>query len=185
MPHAAKSSLTLAKDHLGTQQALVRSGIPHSVLGNNWYFENLFYSLPAALKSGHWYTSAGDGCIGYISREDCARVAAAVLASDTPDAYYDVAGETALTTREIAFIVREVTGAPLEVVDVTDAQLTQGLIGAGVPEPFAYLFAEFDRATREGDLSATSDVVKRLTGRAPDTLRDFVRASAQALTSAA
>jgi NAD(P)H dehydrogenase (quinone) len=185
MPTAARSSLSLAKDHLGTEQALARSGVAYTVLGNNWYFENLFHSLPAALKSGHWYSSAADGRIGYISREDCARVAAALLSSDDAlDTYYEVAGEAGLRTVDIASIVTEVTGKRLEVVHVTDAQLTQGLLAAGVPEPFANLFTEFDRATREGDLAATSDVVRRVTGRSPDALRDFIGANAQALVSA-
>jgi len=184
LPGAARSTLALARDHEGTEQALAASGVPSTVLGNNWYFENLFYALPAALKSGRWHTAAGDGRIGYIAREDCARVAARVMVLDRPDPYYDVAGETALTTSDIAAIVRDVTGAALEVVQLTDTQLRDGLLAAGVPPPFADLLTEFDRVTREGELGVTSDTVRRLTGRDPETLRDYIGAHAQALTAA-
>ena len=83
MPKPETSAVLFAPDHVGTEKALAASGLKGwTVLRNNWYFENLLHSLPHAIKSGTWYTAAGEGKIAHIAREDLARAAAAALASD-------------------------------------------------------------------------------------------------------
>ena len=59
LPNADTSKVSFAPDHLGTEQAIKATGLPYLIFRNSWYAENLFMSLPNALKSGQWYTSAG------------------------------------------------------------------------------------------------------------------------------
>ena len=51
MPDAA-SPIVFAGDHRGTEEAIIASGISHTILRNSWYMENLAMSLPSALASG-------------------------------------------------------------------------------------------------------------------------------------
>lgn len=180
----AGSPIPFAPDHYETEQAIERSGIAFTILRNGWYAENLFGALPQVLSSGKWFTSAGEGRVAHVAREDTARVAAAALASDAAEsARFDVTGPEALTTAEIAAIASEVTGTPIEVVQVTDEQLADGLAKAGVPEVYVGLLVSFDANTRAGRINLVSNTVKRLTGREPQSLHAFLREHRAALVA--
>lgn len=179
------SPIPFAPDHYGTEQALTESGIGWTVLRNSWYQENLFHSLPKVLASGKWFSAAGDGKVAHVSREDAAYAAEAALAAQpNGNARYDITGSELLTTKEIAKLAAEATGKPIEVVSVTDEQLTQGMIAAGLPAFLAPVFASFDTNTRAGNIAIASGAVQKLTGRAPRSLKQFFSANKEALLHA-
>ncbi|MEC9344193.1 MAG: SDR family oxidoreductase [Pseudomonadota bacterium] len=186
MPAPETSAVLFAPDHLGTEQAIKASGVGYTILRNGWYMENLFMALPAALASGQWYTSAGEGRIAHVARADEAAAAAAALASATTEsAVHTLTGGEALTTEEIAALVREVAGRPLAVVQVTDEQLGEGMKAAGVPEFLVPTLVSFDRNTREGHIAMVTGDIEKLTGRKPQTLKTFLEANLAALTAQA
>lgn len=166
MPKPETSAVLFAPDHVGTEKALAASGLKGwTILRNNWYFENLFYSLPSAIKSGTWYTAAGEGKIAHIAREDLARAAAAALASDKGGkTTYTLTGAQEYTTGEIAKLVSDAVGKPIAVVQVPLEGLVQGMVGAGFPEAVARLFGSFDTNTAQGGLSGVTGDYKKLTG---------------------
>lgn len=179
------SPIPFAPDHYGTEQALAESGLGWTVLRNSWYQENLFHSLPQVLASGKWFSAAGDGKVAHVSREDAAYAAAAALAAEpSGNARYDITGTELLTTAEIAKLASEATGKPIEIVSVTDEQLTQGMIAAGVPASFAPILASFDTNTRVGNAAIATDAVQKLTGRVPRSLKQFFAANKEALLHA-
>jgi NAD(P)H dehydrogenase (quinone) len=92
-----------------------------------------------------------------------------------------VTGPAALTKSEIARLASEVTGKPITVVHVSDEQLAAGLASAGLPEFVVTLLVGIDANTRAGGLATSSDAVERLTGRAPQSLRQFLTAHRAAL----
>ncbi len=179
------SPIPFAPDHYGTEQALAESGLGWTVLRNAWYQENLLHALPQALGSGKWFSAAGDGKVAHVSREDAAYAAAAALAA-TPNGNvrYDITGGEAITTAEIARLASEATGKPIEVVNVSDEQLTQGMIAAGMPAFLAPVYASFDTNTRVGNAALATDAIQQLTGRAPRSLKQFFAANKEALLHA-
>ncbi len=186
MPNPDDSLVTFAPDHLGTERAIEASGLGWTMLRNNWYFENLLHALPNVLRSGTWYTATGNGRAGWVSREDCARIAAAVLASPTlTNARYDVTGPALLTTDEIATQISRALDTPIRVIHVTDEQLAQGLRAAGLPEAIVPTFVSFDSNIRAGKLSMVSDAVERVTGRAPQTFESYLRTNQASLAQLA
>jgi NAD(P)H dehydrogenase (quinone) len=179
------SPIPFAPDHYGTEQALAESGLGWTVLRNAWYQENLFHSLPSVLASGKWFSAAGDGKVAHVSREDAAYAAAAALAAQpNGNARYDITGSESLTTKEIAKLASAATGKPIEVVSVTDEQLKQGMIAAGMPDFLAPVYASFDTNTRVGNVAFATDAVQKLTGRAPRSLQQFFAANKEALLHA-
>jgi NAD(P)H dehydrogenase (quinone) len=176
------SLIPFAPDHYETEQALAKSGLGHTILRVSWYAENLLRSLPSILPSGKWYSSAGDGRVANVARNDVARAAAAALAK-TPGGKFDITGPDLLTTRQIAAIVAAVFGKSVEVVPVGDEQLLAGMIAAGVPKAFAELGVAFDANTRAGKVDVISDAVLKLTGRPPESLRDVLAANKTALAA--
>jgi NAD(P)H dehydrogenase (quinone) len=176
------SPILFAPDHYDTEQAIKASGVPYTIFRNGWYDENLFMSLPQILASGHWYTSAGDGRISYGARDDLAAAIAAGLASGTAEsATYTLTGPKAYTVAEVAALVTEVTGKPIEVVQLSDEALTEGMKAAGLPEPVARLLVSFDAATRAGNLGMVTDSVEKLSSRKSVSLRQFLEANKASL----
>ncbi|RUU28387.1 MAG: SDR family oxidoreductase [Mesorhizobium sp.] len=183
MPNPEPGSPVLfAGDHYGTEQAIKASGIPFTIFRNGWYQENLFMSLPHAIASGQWHTSAADGRIAHGARDDMAAAIAAGLASRaTESTTYTLTGPQAYTVAEIAALVTDVTGKPIEVVQLSDEALTEGLKAAGVPEGFAPVITSFDTNTRSGRIAMVTDAVETLSGKKPQSLKNFIEANKAAL----
>ena len=185
MPMPEDSPLLIAPDHLGTEQALADSPLSWTILRNCWYMENLLMTLPAALASGQWYSAAGDGKVAYVARDDLAHAAAAALASnDTRKTTHTLTGSDAFTTEEVAKRVTALTGKPISVVHVPLDRLIQGMVAAtGWPVELATLFASFDTNTKAGRVAAVTQALHALTGRAPQTLDDWLASNTAALAS--
>ena len=176
------SPVLFAGDHYGTEQAIKASGIAYTIFRNGWYQENLFMALPHAIASGKWFSSAADGRVAHGTRDDMAAAIAAGLASGSSESHiYTLTGPQAYTTNEIAALVSEVTGKPLEVIQLPDEALTEGVKAAGVPEDFARIIVSFDVNTRAGRIGEVTDAVEKLSGRKPRTLKQFLEANKTAL----
>ena len=180
------SAITFAPEHHGTEEALRASGIGYTILRNNWYAENLLGSLPNALASGQWYSSARAGRTSYVSREDCARAAAGALLRPATNQTYSITGPEALSTVEVARLASDLTGKPLAVVDVSDEQLAAGAKAGGVPDfVVEHFLVAFDRNAREGKVEQVTDAVETLWGEKPLSLTTFLEANKPALVQAA
>lgn len=154
------------------------SGLGYTILRNSWYMENLFGALPQALKSGQWFTAAGQGKNPYVAREDLARTAAAALASgDASNKTYTLTGAEALSVEQIAALASEVFGKTIEVVHVPDEGLKQGLVAAGIPDFVAPMIVSFDANARAGKFDIVTDSIETLTGKPPLRLKAFFEAN--------
>lgn len=175
LPKPETSAILFAADHLKTEQVIQSSGISWTFLRNNWYFENLFLSLGAALASGNWYSAAGEGRIAHISRDDLAYAAAVALASDdVGNKTYTLTGSESYSTAEIVAKVKDIAGKPLELVPVTDEQKVAGLQQAGFPEYVANVFASIDTGVRLGDLADITTDFVTLTGKQPQSYQSWL-----------
>ncbi len=182
LPNAATSKVSFAPDHFQSEEAVKATGLPHLIFRDNWYSENLFMSLPQALKTGQWYTSAAGGRTAYVARDDIAAAIAGALANPpAASTTYTLAGPEALTNAEVAALATKILGKPIQVVDLTDEQLAGGMKAAGVPEAFIPTFVSFDAAARAGDLAAVTDDVETLSGRKSQRLAAFLEANKAAL----
>lgn len=174
--------ITLAPDHHGTEQALAASTLDWSVLRNNVYTESLLGALPRAVATGQLVAAAGDGRAASITREDCARVAAAALASTgTGRSTLDITGPAAVSQAEIAAIAGELTGKPVVYVPVPAEGLAAGLAQAGLPGFVVDLVVSFDVAIAQGYLEGVSTSVADLTGTPAQSVREFLTANRAAL----
>lgn len=184
MPKPDTSAVLFAPDHLNTEKALAASGLKGwTVLRHNWYAENLLMALPQALQSGTQYSAAGQGKIPYIARDDLARADAAALINESGKKTYTLTGAKEYMADEIAALVSKATGKALNVVHMPVDGLVQGMIGAGVPEGMARLFASFDQNAAQGGLSGVTGDYKALTGQEPESLENWLTWNAAAFAS--
>jgi len=183
MVNPVGSPIAIAIDHALTEAALAESTLDFTVLRNNIYTDMLGVYLPPAIASGSLVDACGTGATAFVTREDCARVAAAVAARPTAGRQtLDVTGPAGVTRDEVAALASEILGRPIRHVSVAVPALVAGMVEhAGMPKPIAELYATFDVGAAQGYLATPSDTVQRLTGRAPQSVRDFLVAHKQAL----
>lgn len=150
-----------AADHQATEEALRASGLDWTMLRNSIYMHGLIGQAARMVADGRATIPPNESPIGYISREDCARAAAAVLATPGHEGKaYDITGPALLGVRETAAVASAVTGKKIEVV--------QG--GADTRPGFGRPAMAF-----------TTTHFKDLTGREPTSLRQLFEANREAL----
>jgi NAD(P)H dehydrogenase (quinone) len=173
---ADTSSLLLAEEHRATEELLAGAGIPFALLRNGWYIENYTGQLPVYVEHGI-AGAAGAGKVSAATRADYAQAAAAVLAGEGHDgAVYELGGEP-FTMTELAEVVSAATGRTVTYTDLPVEQYQAVLVGAGLPEPVAAVFADGDRGVATGELLVEGSDLEKLVGRAPTRLADAVAAA--------
>lgn len=172
-PVSANPSLVVP-DHEATEAAIVASGVTWTFLRNNMYAHMQVPGLEHAATSGRWVTNTGDGGVAYVTRDDAAAAAAAVLTSaGHQNVAYDITGPTAWTGDELAALAATrpaAAGRDVQVVHVDDRAFAAGLREAGLPDPLVELLTSIGASARAGYLEAVSSSVTDLTGSAAATL---------------
>lgn len=132
--------------------------------------------MTAAASSGTLVTNTGSGAVAYVSREDCAAAAAAVLVADGHAGNaYDITGPELIDAAKRAEIFADITGKTIEVVQVDDDTFAQGLADAtGMPISATRGMASFGQAAREGYLAVVSADFENLTRRKATDLRSVL-----------
>jgi NAD(P)H dehydrogenase (quinone) len=175
------SPFLLASDHYGTEQAMIASGLSYTIFRVNSYHENLLMFLPNIVADGRWLTSAGDGRVAYAARDDLAAAIAGRLASDSADnAVFNLTGPNAYSNADVAELVSQVTGRPIEIVPVSDETLSEALTAA-LPEDLARLMVSVDVNVRMGNSDLVNDTIEELSHRSPMPLERFLEANKPAL----
>ncbi len=180
------SPIKIAPDHRGTEEALAASSMGWTALRNNIYAEVLIGTLRQAIQmGGKLFSAAGDGKTAYITREDCARAAAAALADSFEGRRtLDITGPEALSRAELADIASRITGQTVVYVPLEPDQMIQGMVSAGLPAPVAEILASFDAGIAQGKCATVSGAVEGLTGRKPTRVADFLAAQPELLAAA-
>jgi len=166
----------VAADHRGTEALLTGSGVEWTLLRNALYSEFRVPEARAALASGVFGHNQGGGRCAYVSREDCAAVAAAWLTGGAEHAgrTYDVTGPDLLTAEDLASLYAAAGSSPVTAENLDDDAFVAGLQAGGTPREVAGLLASFGAAIRGGHLDQQSTTVEDLTGRPPRTVSEVL-----------
>jgi len=178
IPEPEGNPAAASPSHHATELAVRESGLEWTFLRNSLYSDFQVPVVAQAIESGQLVTSAGDGRVAYVSRDDCAAAAAAVLVQDGYEGKaYDITGPEAIGPRDLAALAAELGARAVEVVSVDDDALVAAMIANGVPEAVAAIRLSFVVAAREGFLDTVSSAVEDLTGNPPTSLREVVVAA--------
>lgn len=171
----AQNPAAVVPDHAGTEQALRDSGLHWTMLRNHLYSHMQIPALQNAAATGRLVTNIGEGRSAFVTREDCAEAAAAVLIqSGFEDRVLDISGPEAVGVHDLLSLAKQLRGDEVELVQVEDDQLIAGLQAAGLPEQAVAVITSFGAATRNGFLEQVTTAVADLTGRAPTRFADVV-----------
>lgn len=180
---SADSPSVVVREHHATEEAARASGLAYTFLRNNLYSEFQIAAGVGAVAGGAVYSNKGGRGVAYVTREDCAAAAAAVLAggAEHENVTYEITGAEAISDERLAELYAQVAEQPIGVVEVDDAALTAGMIAGGVPEFMAPILVGFGEAARLGKLELVSTAVADLTGKAPTSLASVLMDAKEAL----
>ena len=175
---ATTSELILAPEHKATEELIAASGIPATILRNNWYTENYAGTLDLARETGVVASSAGDGRVASASRVDYADAVAAVLTSEGHEGrVYELSGDVAWTFAELAAAISTVVGREVVYERLDRDSHLAALAAAGPPDGTAQFVVALDQNIRDGALAETSGDLSRLIGRPTTPLVDGLTAT--------
>jgi NAD(P)H dehydrogenase (quinone) len=182
-------------DHIETERLIKASGCAWTMLRDAHYADAMILMAgPGVLQTGKWVGNAGEGREAMVWRDDCVESAAAVLLGDGHQGKtYNITGPDLQTFGEMAALMAEITGRPVEYVSVDDAGQYAMFDAMGIPrrpvddQSVAGIpwnsddMVTFGRAIREGFLAICSGDVERLTGRPARSVRQMIEDNAAML----
>ena len=176
---APDAVFTLARQHAATEAALAATGVRTTVLRHAMYAD--FVPFFAVAEDGRAVIAApaDDGRASFVSRDDLADVAAAVLGEDSPaldGAVLDVTGPEALSLDDAAAVLAAVTGRPAVYRRQTVAEAWATRRPSGHPDWEIEGWVTSYRAIAAGELARVTDAVPALTGHPARTVAEHLRA---------
>jgi NAD(P)H dehydrogenase (quinone) len=177
---------TIAGDHLRTEKILQESGVAWTLLRNQIYANGLVDQAVQIARDGRYVTHTPDARVAYVTREDCAAAAAAVLATPGHEnKAYNITGPDAVGPRELVALVREISGKPIELVVRTEAEYRRDLADSGMPEAAISGTISFAAELDSPYLREPSTAVAELTDRPATSVRALLTENRERLRAAA
>jgi len=156
------SKLPIGRAHYEAEAALQASGMRWTILRPHVFMQNLLAQAPEIVYEGRIVGASGDGRIPFIDTRDIAACAAVALTRAGHDGQkYILTGPEALSYYDIARILSEVIGRPVEYHDRFDEGRDRNTLAA------------HQRAG--GKTAIVHDTVRLMLGRAPRSFAEFAR----------
>jgi len=163
---ADRNTSPIAADHKVTEAILRDSGVTWTALRDQWYIDRIVAQAATMIENGRVLVDPDEVGAAYITREDVAAAAAAVLTTaGHENRVYELTGPELIRTRDIAQIASDISGVAIEIVEATPAQMDE------VTAPLA-------------SSETLSTHVEDLTGQRGTTARQFLEANREALLAA-
>lgn len=169
-----------ADDSLPLRQAelhLERSGLAWNVIRPNWFMQNFnSYWLAGINQQSRILLPAGKAKGSFIDARDIAAVSAELLTrSDFDNREFDLTSAEALDHDQVAAILSQASGRVIAYEEITPEAMLQGLLGAGLPRPYAEFMVVILGYFKAGYAERVTDAVASITGRAPITFAQYAK----------
>jgi NAD(P)H dehydrogenase (quinone) len=162
--------------HWPTEQAIAASGLTYTILRHALYAEILVGDLDDTLASGVLRRCGGSAACTYVARDDLGLSAATVLANGSAEnRILNETMERSYTGDEVADAISRCFGRPVRYEAVSaeawPAYMTEKW---GLPPALAASTIGTMRAIEAGQFDLVTEDYRSVTGRAPDTLDEFL-----------
>jgi len=181
----------VTEDHRETERLIQESGVDYTFLRDAHYADAMILNAgPGFIAAGRWLTSTAGGREAMVWREDCVDSAVAVLTTlGHQNQVYEITGPNRENFAEVAQMLSEVSGHPVQLVETTDDGMYAHFDAMGIPrKPVDDLsvagipwnsedMVSFEQAIREGHLDVCTGDVEKLTGRPARSVRAMIEAN--------
>ena len=162
--------------HARTADYVKRSAMPYTLMDNTMYADMIPFLIGKDILNNGVSIPAGDGRTPFLPISDMAEANAVVLTTQGHEnKEYVIAGETAFSFAEIAHLLSDITGKPIIYNQPEIGSYVAQLVNGGVSKEDAAYIARFSGAIANGEFDTGKSDVKKLLGRSPASLKDYLR----------
>jgi uncharacterized protein YbjT (DUF2867 family) len=170
----------LVTQHERVIDHLKSSGIPWTLVSPNTVMESNLLPVAETIRTlATIFGAAGDGRVGLVALDDCARAATTVLTTGIAQhngQNYEITGPEALTFTDLAARFTHLLGHPISYQDMPVDDFGQMLVTEAGFDPATIetdVLCHF-RAFRRGDADLVTNTFTQLTGQPPTTVDAFI-----------
>ena len=168
-----------AEPHFGAaswagEQHLMKHATSWTILRAGYFMESFAQEVLKWQTIGR-LAELGENRVGFVSRDDVAAAAAAILVgTGHSGAIYNATGPESLSVAERAALVSKITGKRVEIVETSVEQIKHELEAAGYPAEYIGLALDIKNKTAEAGYDIVTGDVEKLSGRPPVSLSDVL-----------
>lgn len=172
VPHA---ETPIPKAHWAVEEYIRAAGVPWTMIKPNFFMQNLLSSANSIKTQNRFSLPMGKGTTGMADVRDIGAVCAEVLTGQGhAGKSYQITGPELLTFNDVAERFTQVLGRKIEYVPMPMEQFRERM--KNLMEPWhlnavSELFREID----EIGLDSTTDTFRKLVGREPISVKQFVK----------
>lgn len=160
----------IAGDYFVSEQHLMRKARHWTILRMSYYAEAFAQEAQMSLGFGV-VTGLAENKVSFVSRDDLAAAAAALLVGEGHDgAIYTGTGPASVGGAERAAAVTALTGKPMAFVVLPEATLREQLGHAGLPAEVVNAVVSIQQNFAAGGFDIVTGDIEKLSGRAPRSL---------------
>ena len=160
----------IQQQHTESDEALMASGLPYTILRPNSFYQNLIWSADSIKATGQFYLSFGDAKQSLVDVRDLTEVAFQAFAeAGHRSKVYELTGPESLSYYDVAQQLSTILGREVMYVPVPNEAALQGMIDSGMPEWTARAIAELYSVFATGEYADTNENIQRITGRTATT----------------
>ncbi len=162
--------------HAYTADYLKQIGTPYTLMNNTMYADMIPILSGKDILNKGIAIPAGDGKTPFLPITEMAETLAVVLTTPGHEnKEYVIAAETAFSFAEIADMLSDITGKKITYHQPEVNAYIARLIQIGASEEDAAYIARFCVAIAKGEFDTNKSDVRRLLGRSPVSLKDFLK----------
>ena len=160
--------------HHKTDEDIIASGIPYTILRPNFYMQNVFMSVPTILEQGNMYWGMGEGNLSMIDVRDVADACVSLIVNGGHEnKIYQPNGPASINFTQIAKIISDGIGKPVNYVAVPAEAVSEAIKKAGMGDWFAGIMTDYSRAYSKGWGDLKNNDFETITGKKSRSFQQF------------
>jgi uncharacterized protein YbjT (DUF2867 family) len=180
---SVNSPAEILRQHGETDEALIDSGLPYTLLRPNSFYQNMLWSAATIKDHRAFYLPMKSARQSLVDVRDIGAVALKALTGTGHEGKtYDITGPESLSYHEVADKLSAVLGRSIRYVDVPPETAFESMLRAGMPQWNARAVTELYGIFAAGEAAGITDTIERITGRAPISFDQFARDYAAAFS---
>ncbi len=167
--------------HRQVEQLIEGSGLQWVHLRPTFFMDNFVSFYGEGIRSeGAIALPAGAGRTGFVAASDIGDAAAEALLGGVTGEAWELTGPESLDHGQVADILTDVVGKPVQFVDIAPQAHIEGMKQWGMPELAVATMSGLYQAVRAGQTAAVTPTVGAVTGHPPVRFREWAKSHAEA-----
>ena len=154
----------LEKNHKETEELIKESGIPHTFLRNNWYFEIIYPLLLVAKNEKKLLYYCRDKKISWILKKDLAEAGAKIIIDGYDKEILDFANKP-ISFKELGAYLEEATKEKIEIKEVSKEEFNNFIGKTNISKMGSYLstaYQDYMIKGNNGEENATAEDLEKI-----------------------